>query len=105
MSRRTRAMREASQFRRRRWLYEQIMVCHYCNRNLVSTKPSEWRRFITKPTVDHATPLSRGGKDEPSNWRVCCKKCNQAKGNLTELEFAARKINAQNNARKKEFAQ
>ncbi len=40
-------------------------------------------------TVDHKTPLSRGGEDRMSNFAACCLKCNNAKGNLTEAEYRA----------------
>ena len=33
-------------------------------------------------TIDHIVPISRGGSvmDE-KNWRICCKKCNNERGN------------------------
>lgn len=42
-----------------------------------------------KITVDHILPRTRGGKDEPANWAVCCLPCNMAKGNKTAEEFRA----------------
>jgi 5-methylcytosine-specific restriction endonuclease McrA len=37
-------------------------------------------------TVDHIVPISRGGINEPSNWQLLCRKCNQAKGNMLPEE-------------------
>lgn len=34
-------------------------------------------------TVDHITPVSRGGTDAPDNLQPACWPCNQAKGNRT----------------------
>ena len=50
-----------------------LSPCHYCG------KPSE--------TIDHLTPLSRGGSSLMGNEVPCCYRCNQTKGSMTELEF------------------
>jgi 5-methylcytosine-specific restriction endonuclease McrA len=39
-------------------------------------------------TIDHMTPLSRGGKHSLENISVMCLGCNSAKGNRTMAEFA-----------------
>lgn len=32
-------------------------------------------------TIDHIVPLARGGaKNDPKNWQLFCRKCNQEKG-------------------------
>jgi 5-methylcytosine-specific restriction endonuclease McrA len=36
--------------------------------------------------VDHATPLSRGGRDDPSNFFLAHAQCNKEKHNKTLLE-------------------
>lgn len=44
-------------------------TCMYCGR-----KPPE-----VVLTVDHVTPVSLGGRDEPSNLRTACRDCNSGK--------------------------
>ncbi len=53
--------------------------CHYCGRQ-VRPKTS---------TLDHITPRGQGGTDVPENLVLACRRCNQAKGNRTLLEWAA----------------
>lgn len=38
-------------------------------------------------TADHLLPKSRGGPTDLDNMRPCCAECNQAKANLTPLEW------------------
>lgn len=38
-------------------------------------------------TIDHITPLSRGGGDNDENKQVTCIVCNWLKGSLTDAEF------------------
>lgn len=38
-------------------------------------------------TIDHKTPKSLGGGNDPGNRAPCCRGCNQMKGSLTEAEF------------------
>jgi 5-methylcytosine-specific restriction endonuclease McrA len=38
-------------------------------------------------TLDHADPISRGGKHALDNLAICCSRCNSMKGMLTEAEF------------------
>nr|WP_194307174.1 HNH endonuclease signature motif containing protein [Dietzia maris] len=40
-------------------------------------------------TIDHWVPLSRGGLDEISNYRLAHFSCNQVKADLTPDEFRA----------------
>lgn len=51
--------------------------CCYCHRALP----------INRLTLDHVTPLSRGGKDMPTNWCLACKPCNNRKDNKTKEEL------------------
>lgn len=37
--------------------------------------------------VDHVTPLSRGGKHDPSNCQIVLDHVNKAKGGMTQQEF------------------
>ncbi len=54
--------------------------CSYCG------------KFSRELTWDHMTPLSRGGKDTPSNMTPACLPCNLAKGSLTAEEFLASRM-------------
>lgn len=38
-------------------------------------------------TLDHLTPLSRGGSDDPENLRLSCLRCNRRRGNRLLEEF------------------
>ncbi len=51
--------------------------CWYCGKQL---KDNEI-------TMDHLYPQDLGGPTVPNNLVPCCKSCNGAKGNLTELQF------------------
>ena len=56
------------------------LVCHYCR-----TAPLVMSHWKEKPppnvaTVDHVTPSSRGGSNDPSNLVVSCGPCNWSKG-------------------------
>lgn len=65
--------------------------CHYCEVKM--TLPLRKREgYVCSPitaTVDHRTPLSRFGADDPSNWVMCCSACNNKKADMTEEEFRA----------------
>lgn len=41
------------------------------------------------PTIDHKTPLSRGGSNWPNNIQLLCLPCNMSKGNKTMEEWKA----------------
>ena len=51
--------------------------CYYCGEKLTP----ETR------TLDHMTPLARGGPNRQNNRVWCCKKCNSAKMDMTVEEF------------------
>jgi 5-methylcytosine-specific restriction endonuclease McrA len=57
-------------FKRDKW------KCYMCNnktqkKNIYSHNAAE---------IDHVIPLSKGGKDIPSNVKCCCRRCNGEKG-------------------------
>jgi 5-methylcytosine-specific restriction endonuclease McrA len=58
---------------------EQHTNCHYCRCDLTHANIS----------LDHRLPVSRGGAWTLTNMVVCCERCNQTKGSLTEDEFHA----------------
>ena len=72
-------------WRRRLVLERDCRKCYLCGREL----------GLYSGTVDHVTPLSRGGADQPSNWRAACLKCNRAKGRLTLAEYLERHAGAE----------
>jgi 5-methylcytosine-specific restriction endonuclease McrA len=51
-------------------------LCAYCR------QPLAWDR-----SLDHKTPIGRGGRHVLDNLAVCCRHCNSLKGQLTEGEF------------------
>lgn len=53
-------------------------ICYLCGKLIEKQKDF---------SLDHSIPLSRGGKDDETNWRGSCKKCNWTKGALTVEEF------------------
>lgn len=62
----------------RRVLYADLIGrCAYCGSGLAD---------IWAMTVDHVIPRSRGGSDDRSNLKACCKSCNATKHNRS-LEY------------------
>ena len=54
--------------------------CVYCDEDLSNAEVH----------LDHVIPESRGGLTNYSNLQVTCRKCNLAKGVLSESEFTTR---------------
>lgn len=69
--------------RDRMWLAG-LRACHYCARKLTLE-----RECTDSATVDHKTPISRGGANAAANYALACWACNQVKGDMTEAEFSA----------------
>jgi 5-methylcytosine-specific restriction endonuclease McrA len=57
--------------------------CPYCG--YVMDKRNPWRM----PTRDHVHPRSRGGRFDPANRLVVCRRCNGDKADMTLALFAA----------------
>jgi hypothetical protein len=55
-------------------------ICYYCNKNIDIDNKYDL-------TVDHKTPLSRGGITEESNLAISCAECNREKDNMSEDEY------------------
>lgn len=51
--------------------------CQYCRSSM----------SLSEATVDHVTPLSKGGIDDETNYVLACEACNSAKGDMLPLEF------------------
>jgi 5-methylcytosine-specific restriction endonuclease McrA len=52
--------------------------CCYCGVEFDNEHPS---------TLEHKTPLSRGGAHETANWALACGPCNVKKGRRTVAEY------------------
>ncbi len=57
-------------------LVEQDGLCTYCRCDISQTY-----------TIDHITPLSRGGSNWPDNIQLLCHSCNCSKNNKTHEEY------------------
>lgn len=55
---------------------EQHNTCAYCGKEFA----------FANLTLDHITPLSKGGKTRKNNLVLCCKECNQKKSDKAILE-------------------
>lgn len=62
-------------FEQEKQLYAILPTCLYCNKN-------------KSDTIDHLTPLSRGGTNNIDNLVAACRSCNSRKGAKTMYEFA-----------------
>ena len=49
--------------------------CCYCGLRVFVDRPK--RKQHNQPTIDHVTPLSKGGADHPDNMVIACFRCNQ----------------------------
>ncbi len=56
-------------------------ACLYCEKDLHDAKPKNI-------TLDHIKPVSKGGKNKPSNLVTACRKCNCSRQNKSLGEFA-----------------
>ena len=65
---------------RRRVLERDGYYCVYCDEDLRDAEIH----------MDHVIPESKGGETSYNNLQVTCRKCNLAKGVLTEEEFTQR---------------
>lgn len=56
--------------------------CRYCGHEVFRAKKGG-----TRLTIDHVTPISRGGSNWADNRVVACDTCNDKKGNRTLEEY------------------
>ena len=56
------------------------LACCYCGESVEAG---------AKLTLDHLTPHSKGGSNEPTNLVTCCHRCNSSRGNRPWRKFAA----------------
>jgi len=63
-------------------------LCFYCNKFVeYRSKVKHNGRNVLGWTIDHRTPICRGGDNSWQNTVGCCYQCNHEKSCLTELEF------------------
>lgn len=58
-------------------------ACYYCGEDCGSAIAG-YQKDIT---IDHKTPLSRGGNHDVDNMVICCRQCNSSKERKTEEEY------------------
>jgi hypothetical protein len=63
--------------------------CAYCTSYTWAAMPPPINGDIglMVATLDHITPLGRGGIDAQSNWAMACAHCNNEKGNMLSDEY------------------
>ena len=61
--------------------------CFYCDKSL----PKPGTKAGRATHMDHLVPQSKGGSDDLSNLRPCCKRCNTDKGDMDYIEFLEKK--------------
>jgi 5-methylcytosine-specific restriction endonuclease McrA len=59
--------------------------CYYCEENMVYGPGT--MREPKLATIEHLTPLARGGTWDRENLVAACHECNNRKGNRTEAEY------------------
>lgn len=64
-------------------LWHERITKHQCYCYLCEKPITKQKDF----SLDHVIPLSRGGRDEESNWQPSHKECNWEKGSLTDEEY------------------
>ena len=68
-------------------------LCFYCQTRLVDDAHAAGvftgAELLALMQTDHKTPVSRGGKDRPSNRAPACGVCNAQKSNRTAEEYRA----------------
>jgi 5-methylcytosine-specific restriction endonuclease McrA len=86
---------------RDKWMMDKKLICEYCGKQLQSDAPHNPQKpkdhiFKRKQdihvdliaTVDHISPVSKGGERfDPTNLVVCCRKCNSDKKDLTVAQW------------------
>ena len=79
-----RERRKARELRQGSWWKQQIGpgLCHHCGGKFAKDQL----------TMDHLTPIGRGGKSTKGNCVPSCKACNSEKGALTSGEIALRRL-------------
>lgn len=81
----TRRRSAMQSWRKRQWKAG-VRSCFYC-RGQTTRIPKHGSPGPSSVTVDHRVALANGGADHELNWVMCCSRCNNRKGSLSEDEF------------------
>ncbi len=79
-----RERRKAQELRKSSWWKQQLGpgICSHCSQKFSKEKL----------TMDHLTPIARGGKSTKSNCVVSCKECNTKKGHFMDVELTMQEM-------------
>lgn len=66
--------------------------CTYCGVGLIFARAAQGTYEPTKATIDHITPISRGGAHVWANVCLACWRCNLSKGNKLLSEWTRRPV-------------
>jgi 5-methylcytosine-specific restriction endonuclease McrA len=74
----------------RKSMFKKNSKCHYCRCEMELSTAGSAKQKNNTATIDHKTPICRGGKKLGSaNKVLACALCNKDKGHLTEGEYLA----------------
>lgn len=73
-------LRDIASSKKQKLIKKYGKYCYLCNVELTTSNPNDKIRE-TDMTIDHVKPISKGGKSNIENLRLCCHKCNSNKGN------------------------
>lgn len=66
--------------------------CFYCKKDLSAGFRFDGRMIFDKVSIDHLTPISKGGGNTIDNMVLACPACNQDKADIEYDLFVARRI-------------
>lgn len=72
-------------------MFDRDRRCVYCRRTIARENA----------TIDHIVPLSQGGNDQSHNRVLCCRRCNQAKGDFSLEQWISMLILAESRVNKR----
>lgn len=75
--------------KRRQVLFENCPRCSYCGCDVTERPHGKGQRRMSRATIDHVLPESRGGTNDAENVVLACWGCNTVKGCRTPEEWAA----------------
>lgn len=64
--------------------------CYFCGTKMIFVRTKRGVYIPAKATIEHLTPISRGGSHTWDNCVLSCHACNLSKGRKTEGEFRAK---------------
>jgi len=73
---------------KRRAVYKRDgMRCYLCGQPVTRQRGPSGEMLPNTSTIDHVVPFLYGGRSTEDNLKVCCYRCNIAKGQRTPEEF------------------